>query len=483
MSHGTTRSTCPPLPVGPKSCDVRCDCRSLRFGDAKVAHNFALCKKNPKNFSNFVSARFPAHRKPDDKNRILEHQHDEYKNPPDPDELPPVRRLGAWLISLGAYLGNTLKFDGLQIGSFFATMGIASLFMPAVMGIIADRWIPAQRLLGLCHLFAAGFITLAATRTDYNSLYTLVLLSVMFYMPTIALSNSVAYNALEKAGLDTVTHFPPIRVWGTVGFICAMWVVDLGKMGLSATQLYFSATLGLILGLYSFTLPNCPINRSGGGKSIVDLLGLRAFALFKQRKMAIFFIFSMLLGMSLQITNAFADGYIKSFGDTGIHGAKYLGTFGVEHSTILISLSQISETLCILLIPFFLKRFGIKRVMLIAMFAWVLRFALLGAGNPGPGVWMFILSMIVYGVAFDFFNISGSLFVEKETSAAIRSSAQGVFMIMTNGLGALIGSYLAGWVVNHYGWPLSWYLFAGFSLVVAIVFAVIFKYKHDPNRI
>ena len=390
---------------------------------------------------------------------------------------------GAWLISLGAYLGNTLKFDGLQIGSFFATMGIASLFMPAVMGIIADRWIPAQRLLGLCHLFAAGFITLAATRTDYNSLYTLVLLSVMFYMPTIALSNSVAYNALEKAGLDTVTHFPPIRVWGTVGFICAMWVVDLGKMGLSATQLYFSATLGLRLGLYSFTLPNCPINRSGGGKSIVDLLGLRAFALFKQRKMAIFFIFSMLLGMSLQITNAFADGYIKSFGDTGIHGAKYLGTFGVEHSTILISLSQLSETLCILLIPFFLKRFGIKRVMLIAMFAWVLRFALLGAGNPGPGVWMFILSMIVYGVAFDFFNISGSLFVEKETSAAIRSSAQGVFMIMTNGLGALIGSYLAGWVVNHYGWPLSWYLFAGFSLVVAIVFAVIFKYKHDPNRI
>jgi len=273
--------------------------------------------------------------------------------------------------------------------------------MPAVMGIIADRWIPAQRLLGLCHLFAAGFITLAATRTDYNSLYTLVLLSVMFYMPTIALSNSVAYNALEKAGLDTVTHFPPIRVWGTVGFICAMWVVDLGKMGLSATQLYFSATLGLILGLYSFTLPNCPINRSGGGKSIVDLLGLRAFALFKQRKMAIFFIFSMLLGMTLQITNAFADGYIKSFGDTGIHGAKYLGTFGVEHSTILISLSQISETLCILLIPFFLKRFGIKRVMLIAMFAWVLRFALLGAGNPGPGVWMFILSMIVYGNPFE----------------------------------------------------------------------------------
>lgn len=387
---------------------------------------------------------------------------------------------GAWLISLGAYLGSTLKFDGLQIGSFFATMGIASLFMPAVMGIIADRWIPAQKLLGLCHLIAAGLIAVAATQTDYSSLYTLVLLSVMFYMPTIALSNSVAYNALDRAKLDTVKHFPPIRVWGTVGFICAMWIVDLGKLGLNANQLYFSAGLGVLLGLYSFTLPECSVCRTSASKSLVDTLGLRAFALFKERKMAIFFIFSMMLGMSLQITNAFADGYIKGFGDVAVHGTTYLKTFGVEHSTILISLSQISETLCILLIPFALRKFGIKRVMLISMVAWVLRFALLGAGNPGAGVWMFILSMLVYGVAFDFFNISGSLFVEKETSSSIRSSAQGVFMIMTNGLGALIGSYAAGWVVNHYGWPLSWYLFASFSLVVTVVFALVFKYKHNP---
>ena len=389
---------------------------------------------------------------------------------------------GAWFVPLWLWLSKS-GFTAGEIGWSYACTAIAAILSPILVGSLTDRFFAAQKVLSVLMFAGAILMYFAAQQTQFSTFFPLLLAYSLTYMPTIALSNSVAYNALEKAGLDTVTHFPPIRVWGTVGFICAMWVVDLGKMGLSATQLYFSATLGLILGLYSFTLPNCPINRSGGGKSIVDLLGLRAFALFKQRKMAIFFIFSMLLGMSLQITNAFADGYIKSFGDTGIHGAKYLGTFGVEHSTILISLSQISETLCILLIPFFLKRFGIKRVMLIAMFAWVLRFALLGAGNPGPGVWMFILSMIVYGVAFDFFNISGSLFVEKETSAAIRSSAQGVFMIMTNGLGALIGSYLAGWVVNHYGWPLSWYLFAGFSLVVAIVFAVIFKYKHDPNRI
>ena len=387
---------------------------------------------------------------------------------------------GSWLISLGAYLGVTLQFSGSQIGSFFATMGIASLFMPAVMGVIADRWVPAQRLLGISHIVAALLMIVASQQDSYQTLYPLVLLSVMFYMPTIALSNTVAYNALNKAGLDTVKAFPPIRVWGTVGFICAMWVVDLMGWGLSSVQLNFSAVLGIILGLYSLTLPSCEVNRNVKASSWIDTLGLRAFALFKEKKMAIFFLFSMMLGMSLQITNAFADGYIKSFGDVATYGEQYLDTFGVKHSTILISLSQISETLCILLIPFCLKRFGIKNVMLISMFAWVLRFGLLGAGNPGVGVWMFILSMIVYGVAFDFFNISGSLYVDKETAPEIRASAQGVFMIMTNGFGAFIGSYVAGWVVESWGWPVSWYIFAAYALVVAVLFAVVFKYKHTP---
>lgn len=385
---------------------------------------------------------------------------------------------GAWLISLGSYLAITLGFEGVQIGSFFATMGIASLFMPAIMGIIADRWIPAQKLLGICHILAAGFIICAASQREYGPLYTMMLLSVMFYMPTIALSNSVAYNALDKAKLDPVTAFPPIRVWGTVGFICSMLMVDGLRFSLNPNQLYLSAALGILLGIYAFTLPDCPTSAGVSTGGFVEKLGLKAFSLFKERRMAIFFVFSMALGMSLQITNAFADSYIKSFGDTAIHGNTYVGTFGVEYSTTLISLSQISETLCILLIPFFLRRFGIKKVMLISMVAWVLRFALLGAGNPGSGVWMFILSMLVYGVAFDFFNISGSLFVEQETDTEIRSSAQGVFMIMTNGLGAFIGSYAAGFVVDSFGWPVSWYIFAGFAAVVALLFAVVFKYKH-----
>jgi len=387
---------------------------------------------------------------------------------------------GSWLISLGAYLSGGLDFSGLQIGSFFATMGIASLFMPAVMGIIADRWIPAQKLLGICHLIAAGFLIAAAPQTSYSTLYPLVLMSVMFYMPTIALSNSVAYNALAKERLDPVTTFPPIRVWGTVGFICAMIAVDLLGFAQSSMQLYLSAAIAVVLGLYSFTMPECECGRKEGQTrtSWIDALGLRAFALFKEKRMAVFFVFSMMLGMSLQITNAYANDYLTNY-----FGAidAYKGTFGVEHANILISLSQASETLCILLIPFFLKRFGIKTVMLISMFAWVFRFGLLGAGNPGGGVWMLILSMIVYGVAFDFFNISGSLFVEKETSPAIRSSAQGVFMIMTNGFGAFIGSYVAGFVVDLCGWPRSWFIFAAYSLVVAVVFMFAFRYKHTPE--
>ncbi|MDD2996656.1 MAG: nucleoside permease [Paludibacter sp.] len=387
---------------------------------------------------------------------------------------------GAWLISLGAYLGGKLHFDGFQIGSFFATMGIASLFMPGILGVIADRWIPAQKLMGMSHFLAAVFLILAAPQTEYSKLYPLILLSVMFYMPTIALSNSVAYNALTKSGFDTVKEFPPIRVWGTIGFIVSMVLVDLLGFANTSTQLYMSAGLGFALGVYSFTLPNCEIAKDNSQKSWIDHLGLRAFTLFKQRKMAVFFIFSMMLGMSLQITNAFANDYLTNyFGKID----DFQGTFGVDHANILISLSQVSETLCILLIPFFLRRFGIKKVMLISMVAWVLRFGLLGIGDPGAGVWMLVLSMLVYGVAFDFFNISGSLYVENETDSSIRSSAQGVFMIMTNGFGAFVGSYVAGWVVDLAGWPNSWLVFAAYSLVVAVLFAVFFKYKHDPKAV
>ena len=391
---------------------------------------------------------------------------------------------GAYLTSMGTYLVNHGMAQ--HIGIFYAMQGIVSIFMPAIMGIVADRWIPAQRLLGFCHLIAGLFMgamvyyaNTAGGDIAFGTLFTLYSISVAFYMPTLALSNSVAYNALTKAGLDTVKDFPAIRVFGTVGFICTMWLVDL--MGFQANEFQFatSGLIGILLFLYTFSLPACPVSSSNEKQSISEALGLKAFALFKQKRMAIFFIFSMLLGVSLQITNGFANPFITSFGSI----PEYADTFGVQHANMLISLSQMSETVCILLIPFFMKRFGIKNVMLIAMFAWVLRFGLFGAGNPGSGVWMFILSMIVYGVAFDFFNISGSLFVDKSTDSEIRSSAQGLFMLMTNGIGATIGTLGAQQVVNHFTvdgvteWQSCWYIFAAYALVVGIAFALMFRPK------
>lgn len=403
---------------------------------------------------------------------------------------------GAYLTSMGRYLGGAGLGD--VIGWFYAMQGIVSLFMPAVMGIVADRWVPAQRLLGYCHLLsgllmiAAGAYGLASgiTGVEFAPLFALYSLSVAFYMPTLGLANSVAYTALDRVHLDSVKAFPPIRTFGTIGFICSMWVVDLTGFQDTAMQFVVSGLLGLLLFAYSFTLPPCPVTSGGRSKSLAEALGLKAFTLFKRRKIALFFIFSVLLGASLQITNGYANPFLDSFKSM----PEYADTFGVQHSNILISLSQASEALCILMIPFFLKRYGIKTVMLIAMVAWVLRFGLFGLGDPGDGVWMFVLSMLVYGVAFDFFNISGSLFIDKETTTSMRSSAQGIFILMTNGVGATVGTLGAQAVVNSYidmdsslpqneQWSHVWFIFAAYALVVAIAFAVLFRYKHDRTPV
>ncbi|MGN0036959.1 MAG: MFS transporter [Bacteroidaceae bacterium] len=400
---------------------------------------------------------------------------------------------GAYLTSMGSYLFSIGM--GTRIGLFYAMQGIVSLFMPALMGIVADRWVPAQKMLSLCHLLAAlfmasaGYYGMTSAAPQFATMFTLYSLSVAFYMPTLGLSNSVAYTALDQNGLDTIKHFPPIRIFGTIGFICSMWAIDLLGLQDNYGQFFACALIGAVLAVYALTLPACPTSAGKGSASLVDALGLRAFTLFRQKRMALFFIFSALLGVSLQITNGFANPYISSFAEV----PEYADTFGVQHANILISLSQISETLCILLIPFALRRFGIKRVMLISMLAWVLRFGLFGAGNPGSGVWMLILSMIVYGVAFDFFNVSGSLFVDRETDLSIRSSAQGVFVIMTNGVGSTIGTLSAQAVINRLvdmsgnsgpqvsQWQTAWYVFAAYALVVAVAFVLMFRTESDGN--
>lgn len=430
---------------------------------------------------------------------------------------------GSWLITIYNYWFETMKWDGVQFGAVFTTLGLSSLFMPTLVGIIADKWINAERLYGLLHLTGGIILCLLPSVNNPVTFFWIIFLAMLCYMPTIALSNSVAYNVLKSNNYDVVNSFPPIRVWGTIGFIAAMWFVNITGNKASSNQFLISGISAIFLGIYSFTLPKC-LPTASEKKGWIQTFGLDAFKLFGNYKMFLFFLFSLFLGASLQLTNMYGDGYISEFGNYG----KFQDSLIVKYSTVIMSISQISETLFILAIPFFLKRFGIKYVMLISMTAWVLRFGLLAYGNPAEGLWMIIASCIVYGMAFDFFNVSGSLFVETSTAPQMRSSAQGLFMMMTNGFGAVIGSFASASIIQYFytlkfksvagltkhlgiskssetferltdgtsihngifhraielkNWPEIWISFAIYSLIIAFLFAFLFKHKHDPNTI
>ncbi|MEJ5995989.1 nucleoside permease [Pedobacter sp. Du54] len=430
---------------------------------------------------------------------------------------------GAWLITIANYWFGTKQWDGAQFGLIFATMGFASLFMPTLTGIIADKWINAERLYALLHILYAGTLFYIPQVETPDGFFWVIFLAMCFYMPTISLSNSISYSTLKSGNLDVVKDFPPIRVWGTIGFIAAMWITNLTGSKASANQFYIAGISALGLGLYAFTLPKCVPSKLLEEKStIFQKLGLDAFKLFADYKMALFFIFSMFLGGALQLTNAYGDVFLDEFKLF----PTYAESFVIKYSTIIMSISQVSETLFILAIPFFLKRFGIKKVMVIAMLAWVFRFGLFAYGDPAGNLWMIIFSCVVYGMAFDFFNISGSLFVETSTTPKTRSSAQGLFMMMTNGFGAVLGSVISGWMIqkyftkgystiqalaDHVGAPASdthllkfladkgitvlgngelsrvldvkdwrniWLAFTFYALAITVLFIIFFKHKH-----
>jgi NHS family xanthosine MFS transporter len=437
---------------------------------------------------------------------------------------------GAWLITIATYfftnpIGQVENAGG-KFAAIFSTLAVSSIFMPAITGIIADKWVDAEKLYGVLHILYGAILLYVPKVADADTLYYVILGAMLCYMPTISLSNSIAYTILKRDGYDVVKVFPPIRVFGTIGFIVAMWITNLSGSKANTNQFIIGGIAAIVLGIYSFTLPKCPpqktISREAG---LVEQLGLKAFALFGKYKMALFFLFSMMLGAALQLTNMYGDTFLDDFKKAPEYGPD---AFVVKYSTIIMSISQISETLFILSIPFFLRRFGIKKVMLFSMLAWVLRFGLFSYGNPAEGLWMIILSCIVYGMAFDFFNISGSLFVETTTDPKIRSSAQGLFMMMTNGVGAFLGSKISGWMIDKYytlrftdidsllsyvrtdinnpavkqllfknevlpdhslrnpvfikEWHPIWLNFAIYALIVAILFMFLFKHKHTPNE-
>ena len=395
---------------------------------------------------------------------------------------------GAWLITIGTYCIEGKGWTFPEFGAVFSTLAISSLIMPAIVGVIADKWMNAERLYGLLHICYGAILFFVPSVDDPGILYYYILGAMLCYMPTISLSNSVSFNILKANKFDIVKVFPPIRVWGTVGFIIAMWVTNLTGSKANGDQFYIAAMAAILLGVYSFTLPKCPPQRSiSADSSILETLGLKAFKLFANYKMALFFIFSMFLGGALQLTNMYGDVYLDSFKEI----PQYADSFVVKYSTIVMSISQVSETLFILAIPFFLKKFGIKKVMIFSMIAWVLRFALFAYGNPADGLWMILLSCVIYGMAFDFFNISGSLFVETTTDSSIRSSAQGVFVMMTNGFGAYLGTIVSSWAINEFFITSSgstdsqgaWMAFAIYALIIAILFTVLFKHKHNPEEI
>jgi len=393
---------------------------------------------------------------------------------------------GAWLLTIGAYWFQNKHWSGAQFGAIFSTMGISAIFMPALTGIIADRYINAEKLYGVMHILGSLTLFSLPLVTNPTTFFWVILLNMVFYMPTLSLSITVAYSALKRANIDVVKEYPPIRIYGTIGFIAALWTVSITHSETTSNQFYIASAVALILGLFAFTLPKCPpLFKKTGDKSFVNMLGLNAFSLFKTPRFAIFFAFSLLLGAALQLTNAYGDTFLHDFNNM----PAYKDSLAMKYPAIIMSISQVSETLFILAIPFVLRKFGIKYVMLISMLAWVLRFGLFAFGDPAGGLWMIVLSCIVYGMAFDFFNISGSLFVETQIGPEIRASAQGLFMMMVNGFGAFFGSILSGFLIDKFftladhskNWHGIWLSFAGYALVIAIIFPFVFRYKHTPE--
>jgi NHS family xanthosine MFS transporter len=394
---------------------------------------------------------------------------------------------GAWLITVGNYWFATKQWTGAEFGAIFSTLGLSSIIMPALTGIIADKWMNAEKLYGILHILSGLILCYIPQVDNPNTFFWVIFMAMLCYMPTISLSNSIAYTILKNNKFDVIKVFPPIRVWGTIGFIVAMWITNLSGNKASANMFYISAIAAVALGVYSFFLPKCPPQKLiSENSTLQQKLGLDAFKLFGTSKIALFFVFSMFLGAALQLTNMYGDAFLSDFANI----PEYADSFVVKYSTIIMSISQISETLFILAIPFFLKRFGIKQVMLISMLAWVLRFGLFAFGNPSGGLWMIVMSCIVYGMAFDFFNISGSLFIETSTDSKIRSSAQGLFMMMTNGFGAIFGSSVSGYIIDKYfttsgtkDWQSIWLCFSIYALVIAVAFAIFFKHKHNPDEV
>ena len=376
---------------------------------------------------------------------------------------------GAWYVAMGAYLNETLQFDGQQVGLAYGTTALAAMISPFFVGMVADRFFATERILSVLHLVGALLLYYVSTLGVFGSFYPALIVYTLCYMPTLALTNSLSFHQMRDPGKE----FPGIRVLGTIGWIAAGYAIDLLGYGRSAGMFQAAAVASLALGVFSLTLPHTPPAKLGHAITARDVLGLDALSLMKERSFLIFVLGSFLVCIPLQFYYAFANAFLSEI--------------GVGSPTSKMTLGQWSEIFFMLIMPWFFVRLGVKWMLMIGMLAWTLRYVLFAFGDPGPGMWMLYVGILLHGICYDFFFVTGQIYTDKKAPIAIRGAAQGFIAFVTLGVGMFIGSWLSGLIVEAYvtpgghDWYTIWLIPAAMALGVLVLFATFFDYRDEAK--